>query len=190
MYSCIVYTYSARLALRRTYDAGKMTYHKKACEIPKSQPKDAGADFRWSVAAKLPCRVNGPHCHNSGCHPDDNYCESASCPRPNCGAETCPGWLGRRKLVLQLPMRHSATHHHGDHDIRRRRTASQSCHASTIQVSTTVMRMIEWQGLPFYWDGGLECAAEGQEVSCPEGYTRDTFMRHWEERHAASAGDD
>lgn len=173
-----------------------MTYHKKACEIAQSVLSDSNAktDLQWSVAAKLPCRTTGPHCQHAACRPDESYCTPANCPRQNCGAETCPGWTGRRKLVLQLPMRFSATGAHGDSDIRRRilgtldtwGTRQASCHASTVHVRTTHMRMIEWQGLPFIREGNLDCAAEGEQVSCPEGYVRDTLMRQWEHRHAAN----
>jgi hypothetical protein len=121
--ACVVH--ATRLT-RIIYYVGKMTYHQKSCEIPKALPDNATTNFRWSVAAKLPCRIMGPYCHYAVCNPDQALCASSTgCPKRNYGAETCAGWYGRRKPVLQLPMRHSATSAHDDTDIRRR-MASQS----------------------------------------------------------------
>jgi hypothetical protein len=137
-----------------------------------------------SVMARLPCRVAGAFCHKAACHPGTLSCEPRTCPQPNCGAETCPGNDGRRKPVLQLPMRTSATTAHGDTDVEPYNGTQppSRCHHSQHHVSTNVMGMYEVQGLPFKSIIESKCVPK---VECPAGFVRDTFMKEWEMQNPA-----
>ena len=112
---------------------------------------------------------------------------------------------GRRKPILQLPMRNTATTVHGDWKLGKSvagtplaSVGDQRCSTSHLVLSTTKARMYEWQGVGsdmpdksviafFNRTARLEkaCSLGGTKPAvCPAGFVRDTFMAGGAQRHS------
>jgi hypothetical protein len=136
------------------------------------------------------------------------------CPQHGCDADICKGPKGgvdgRRKPILQLPMRNTAVTVHGDWKLGQSvagtplaSVGDEQCARSHLILSTTKARMYEWQGVGSDRPDNagkifnnrtarLEkaCIDSGgnSTVVCPPGFVRDTFMAGWAQRHQQKGG--